>query len=46
MDIPHAKETKGSYVYREVGAVLRSPRSEKMRTAQEDLEGDCKRGSQ
>jgi len=44
MDRPHAKETKVSY--REVGTGLRSVGREKMRTPQEDLEEDCKRGSQ
>jgi hypothetical protein len=44
MDRAHAKETEGRYI--EVGTGLRSPRGEKMRTPQEDLEEDCKRGSQ
>jgi hypothetical protein len=44
MDRPHDKETEESY--REVGTGLRSPRTEKMRTPQEGLEKDCKRGSQ
>jgi hypothetical protein len=44
MDIPPVKETEESH--REVGTGLRSPKIEKMRTPQEGLKEDCKRGSQ